>query len=392
MKAMIAKTGMSVVFAALLAGCSQPQKELLTAEFAGGVQDEVYISLVPLTQTDSVFLDTISLQDGKLMLDMEVTSPTEVTMELGKDRKAYGRRRPAASDAYRINFLLQPGEKVRIEAGYEEDFLRYDLHGSKDLKAQSDLRNGMRAEYVRVGQLYDKIVKAMEKGVEYADEAYVDSLYEAYGAADIKKADVALHHIKANADRLLSAFLLLKHPDRDTFLNYLPVLDSAVVNGVLAERIGQVRQNAERMRLIRQNAEKLAPGAVAPDFTLYDLNGKPVRLSDFAKKYVVLDFWGTWCPWCVKGIPQMREYYAKHKNKVVFLSVACHDKAEKVKAMVEKENIKWVNVMNGEGDGDVSVLYGISGYPTKILLQPGLKVQNRYVGEVPEFYQDLDRI
>lgn len=378
--------------AVLVAACAPKEKGVLTAEFAGGVQDEVYISLVPLTQTDSVFLDTISLQDGKLMLDMEVTTPTEVTMELGKDRKAYGRRRPAASEAYRIDFLLQPGEKVRIEAGYEEDFLRYDLYGSKDLKAQSDLRNAMRAEYVRVGQLYDKIVKAMEKGVEYADEAYVDSLYEAYGAANIKKADAALQHIKANTDRLLSAYLLLKHPERDTFLNYLPVLDSVVVNGTLAERIEQVRRNAEHMRLIRQNAEKLAPGAVAPDFTLFDLNGKPVKLSDFSNKYVVLDFWGTWCPWCVKGIPQMKEYYAKLRNKVVFLSIACRDKAEKVKAMVEKENIRWVNVMNGEGDDDVSVRYGISGYPTKILLRPGLKVQNRYLGEVPEFYQDLDRI
>ncbi len=63
-----------------------------------------------------------------------------------------------------------------------------------------------------------------------------------------------------------------------------------------------------------------------------------------------------------------------------------------MKAMVGKEGMKWVNVMNGDSDNDVASLYGVSGYPTKILLEPGLKVKGRYLGEVPEFYQDLDEI
>ena len=378
--------------AVLTTACQCTQQELLLAEFTGNVQDDVYLTMIPLTETDSVFTDTIALQDGRLVLDMEVTAPTEVTLELGKDRKAYGRRRPAASEAYRINFLLQPGEKAHIKANYEENFLHYELLGSKALKAQSDLRNQMRAQYVRLGVLYDQIVEAMKNGVENADEAYVDSLYEAYGQANIQKAESALRYIKANTDQLLSAFLLLKHPDRDTFLNYLPVLDSSVLKGAMAERMEQVRRNAEHMRLVRQNEEKLAPGASAPDFTLYDLNGKAVSLSDFSKRYVVLDFWGTWCPWCVKGVPQMKEYYAKHKGKVTFISIACRDHIEKVKAFVQKENISWVNLMNGKDDADVALMYGVSGYPTKILLAPGMKVQNRYLGEVPEFYQDLDNL
>ncbi|MCM1042184.1 MAG: TlpA family protein disulfide reductase [Bacteroides sp.] len=376
---------------ALMAACAPTQKELLYADF-GKVQDDVYLSMVPLAGGDNVYLDTISLQDGKFLLDREIAEPTEVTLELGRDRKAYGRRKPAASEAYRVNFLLQPGEKVRIKAAYGQDCLDYELSGSRELKAQSDLRTKMRAEYVELGLLYDKIVEAMKDGVENADEAYIDSLYEAYGAANIRKAEASLHFIKENADRMLSAFLLLKHPDRDTFLNFLPVLDSALVHGALAEKIEQVRRQAEYMRTVRQNEANLSAGAQAPDFTLYDLNGKAVRLSDFSNRYVVLDFWGTWCPWCVKGIPQMKEYYAKHKKKVAFISIACRDKAEKVKAMVEKEGIKWVNVMNGEGEDDMALTFGVSGYPTKILLAPGMKVQNRYLGEVPEFYQDLDNI
>ena len=58
-------------------------------------------------------------------------------------------------------------------------------------------------------------------------------------------------------------------------------------------------------------AEVEADGTEAPDFTLNDLSGKPLTLSSLRGKYVILDFWGSWCVWCIKGIPQMKEYYQK---------------------------------------------------------------------------------
>ena len=47
-------------------------------------------------------------------------------------------------------------------------------------------------------------------------------------------------------------------------------------------------------------------GPEAPDFTLNDINGKPLTLSSLRGKYVVLDFWGSWCIWCIKGMPKMK--------------------------------------------------------------------------------------
>ena len=46
----------------------------------------------------------------------------------------------------------------------------------------------------------------------------------------------------------------------------------------------------------------------APDFTLNDINGQPPKLSSLRGKYVILDFWGSWCVWCIKGFPKMKEY------------------------------------------------------------------------------------
>lgn len=378
--------------AVLLSSCGNRQKELLQFEIAGDVQDEVYLTAIPVNEPDSLLADTLTLQNGKLQWNMELGAPTEITMEFGKDRKAFGRRKPASSEAYRIHFLLQPGEKVRIKAGYEENFLNYELTGSEALKVQSDLRKQMRAECVQIGLLYDQLCVEMAKGVENLVESYVDSLYDLFGETNIQRANAHLAYVKTNPEKILSAWFLLKHPVRDTFLNCVVLLDSTLFGGVLGERLQQARENAEKMRIMSQNAERISSGAIAPDFTLTDLNGKTVKLSDYAGKYVVLDFWGTWCVWCVKGIPQMKQYYEKHKKNVVFLSIACRDKEEKVKAFVEKESIKWLNVMNGTDAQDVAFQYGVSGFPTKIILEPGLKVKNRYLGEVPEFYQDLDNI
>lgn len=75
---------------------------------------------------------------------------------------------------------------------------------------------------------------------------------------------------------------------------------------------------------------------VAPDFTLDDLKGKPLQLSSLRGKYVVLDFWGSWCIWCIRGIPKMKEYYAKYEGKFEILGVDCNDSPEKWKAAVEE--------------------------------------------------------
>ena len=55
---------------------------------------------------------------------------------------------------------------------------------------------------------------------------------------------------------------------------------------------------------------------MAPDFTLNDIDGNPLSLSSLRGKYVVLDFWGSWCVWCIKGMPEMKKYYAKYKDKL----------------------------------------------------------------------------
>ena len=130
---------------------------------------------------------------------------------------------------------------------------------------------------------------------------------------------------------------------------------------------------------------------LTPDFTLNDINGNPLTLSSLRGKYVILDFWGSWCVWCIKGIPQMKEYYQKYAGKFEILGIDCNDTEQKWKDAVAKHELPWLHVYNPKTS---SVLedYGIQGFPTKIIIGPDGKIVKTIVGEDPSFYTLLDEL
>lgn len=138
-------------------------------------------------------------------------------------------------------------------------------------------------------------------------------------------------------------------------------------------------------------AAVIAEGAEAPDFTLPDPEGKPLSLSDLRGKYVVLDFWGSWCGWCIKGFPEMKNYYNKYKGKFEILGIDCNDTEAKWKEAVAKHELPWLHVYNPR-DSKVLSDYGIQGFPTKIVVGPDGKIVKTIVGEDPAFYTLLDEL
>ena len=138
-------------------------------------------------------------------------------------------------------------------------------------------------------------------------------------------------------------------------------------------------------------AQTVQEGAKAPDFSAMKTDGTVFTLSSLQGKYVVLDFWGSWCIWCIRGIPSMKEAYAKHKDKVEFVGIACRDTEEKWKAATAKYELPWISTLNPAAS-DLVKVYGIEGFPTKIVIDPKGNVAKIILGEDPAFYKYLDEV
>ena len=129
-------------------------------------------------------------------------------------------------------------------------------------------------------------------------------------------------------------------------------------------------------------------GTQVPELGLKDLQGNVLELKSLRGKYVVLDFWGSWCTWCIKGFSKLKEYYAKYKDRLEIVGIDCNDTAEKWAAAVKKHNLPWLQVRSE--DGITEEKFRVKGYPYKVLISPEGIVLNAYLGETADFYQYLD--
>lgn len=134
---------------------------------------------------------------------------------------------------------------------------------------------------------------------------------------------------------------------------------------------------------------QVADDPQAVNFTLPGIDGKPLSLSEFRGKYVVLDFWGTWCGWCIKGMPKMKEYYSKYSGKLEIIGIDCEEDEQTWKDGVKQLALPWKHVIAGS-DGSLQRMFGVQGYPTKVIIDPQGHVVTTIVGERPEFYTTLD--
>jgi thiol-disulfide isomerase/thioredoxin len=135
--------------------------------------------------------------------------------------------------------------------------------------------------------------------------------------------------------------------------------------------------------------KKGSPGAIATIFTSTDINGQPLSLADFKGKYVLLDFWASWCVPCREGNPHLKTLYAKYKDKgFEIIGISDDDtKPDAWRNAVKQDQIgMWKHVLRGlkqtstgfDRTNDISENFGIYTLPTKILIDKNGKIIGRY--------------
>lgn len=227
------------------------------------------------------------------------------------------------------------------------------------------------------------------------DEEHRDQLEKAYGAWLASFGKFA----KENPGSLASVLAISYIDDPEEAKTIADALSLEVKESFMKPMFDRTMESISKKLVIKKIKDNVSEGKPAPDFTLPNEEGKLVTLSQFLGKgkWILLDFWGTWCPWCIKGIPQMKENYKKYGDKLEIISIACNEKGKDVwLAGLKQYEMPWVHVYS---DGQatemmdlVQTRYAVEGYPTKYLVDPKGKIAKICVGEDPAFYDDFANI
>lgn len=116
----------------------------------------------------------------------------------------------------------------------------------------------------------------------------------------------------------------------------------------------------------------LRPGTEAPDFTAQTVSGNEIKLKDLRGKYVMLDFWGTWCGPCIDALPVLKQAYKKFGGSdFEIIGIANEVRADPFEDFLDQENITWPQILEiYKENSTVQELYSVNAYPTYYLIDP----------------------
>ena len=143
------------------------------------------------------------------------------------------------------------------------------------------------------------------------------------------------------------------------------------------------------MKAYAESKGKVYVGADAPDFTLKTIEGEDFTLSSLRGRYVMLDFWGSWCHWCVEGMPKVKEISEKYADKLTVVSVDCNDTEARWRKAVEKIGyMTWPQVYNPRSVS-IDGTYQVEAFPTFIIINPEGKIIAKFEGEGEHFVAEV---
>ena len=159
------------------------------------------------------------------------------------------------------------------------------------------------------------------------------------------------------------------------------------------QEINPYPEYTEAVQAALDKALKLQPGQPAPEFTLDDLDGQPVSLSQFKGQVVLLDFWASWCGPCISDLPNLRRIKEKTATlPVVFLNVSIDTDEAAWREAIDKHEIKGVHVRANGFSSDVAKSYQVTGIPSYYLVDSqGLILENPIIRDTDEIVATIEK-
>lgn len=371
----------TAAFVATIIGCSQ-QPGVTLALTGLDAEDSVKVMYSSLSgDKQKLVSDTFAIPAGALFIPAK--SDTPMVYSIYKLPRRFPDGSMEAMSMHGIYLPVLPGAAIKVEGEFKDYRITGNTAFYKEVaELESQIKPLRKVAFEATIASYDKKRTKSEQ----------DSLAAVVSDCEGRVSEIVKSFITDNNDSDAALYAFYHYADIEKDYEYLDKLSERVRTGIFASYYNSMVERYNSIQKKKEAEKRVADGMIAPDFTLKSIAGKEIALSSLRGKYIVLDFWGSWCGWCIKGIPEMKKMYAKYKKQLEIVGIACGDTEDVWKKCVAQNELPWVNLLNGEGDNNIPNNYAVKGYPTKIILDKEGRILKTVLGESPEFYTFIDSL